>query len=186
MPPQERSITRLIRQRPTEQDYATLDREVQHAHPRSAAILLSSEVELYLEFAILTRFPRNDTKTVKLLVDRDGPLSGFYAKIHLAYAMGIIDDDTCHDLNIIRRVRNVFAHAPRPIIFATQEVSREISRIKCTADRTYEARRPLVNALAGLTDEPVRERFIESCRELGLALLRSANAASAAAVTASA
>jgi hypothetical protein len=87
-----RTISTLIRQRPTLQDFDQLDREVKYVHPRSATILLAAEVELNLELSILTKLPRNDNETTKLLVDRDGPLSSFYAKIHLAYAMGIITE----------------------------------------------------------------------------------------------
>jgi hypothetical protein len=36
--------------------------------------------------------------------------------------MGIIDDDAVHDLNVIRRIRNAFAHAPRPIDFSAIEI----------------------------------------------------------------
>src|SRR5258708_23974756 len=116
----QRSIQALIRRRPIHADFARLDREVQQVHARSAAILLAAEVELYLELALLIRLPNNDPDTIKILVGRDGPLGSFFAKIHLAFAMGLITTDQCHDLNIIRTVRNAFAHALRLIEFSTE------------------------------------------------------------------
>ena len=171
--PQKRTIQRLIRERPSPDDFARLDREVQQVHSRSAAILLASEVELYLELAILTKLPNNDADIVKILVGRDGPLGGFFAKIHLAFAMGLITADQCHDLNIIRTVRNAFAHAPRPIEFSTEEIRTEIGNLRCIKNFKLPPLPDLAVTLAGMSNDPIRRKFIAAGREIGLALLKT-------------
>jgi hypothetical protein len=50
-----------------------------------------------------------------------GPLSTFSARIDLAYAFALIDEETHHDLHVIRDVRNNFAHPPEGEDFPTFE-----------------------------------------------------------------
>lgn len=38
------------------------------------------------------------------------PLSTFSAKIQITYRLGLIDKDIAHALNLVRRIRNSFAH----------------------------------------------------------------------------
>ena len=45
------------------------------------------------------------------LFDSDRPLGIFSAKINLAYRLGLIDDGIEHALQMIRKIRNDFAHA---------------------------------------------------------------------------
>ena len=160
------TIANLIRDGKTSEDFAQIDREIADIHPRSAAILLAAGIERSLEYALIIRLPRNDNKTIKLLVERDGPLNGFSAKICLAYAMRIIDDDALHDLNIIRRVRNAFAHAARPINFSTEEITNECSGFRTVVNETENPGSKLPYIIDKLSDDPVRLRFTLTCRTL--------------------
>lgn len=101
-------------------------------------------------------------------------MSSFSPKIYLAYAMNIIDDSVLHDLNIIRRVRNAFAHAPKPISFSTNEVKHEILKLQCTAHLTISDTSIMANSLLGATHDPMRDRFIVACRDIALLILASA------------
>jgi mannitol operon repressor len=44
------------------------------------------------------------------LVNHRGPLATFDAKIRMAYTLGLVDKDEFHDLDLIREIRNEFAH----------------------------------------------------------------------------
>jgi DNA-binding MltR family transcriptional regulator len=44
------------------------------------------------------------------LFDGDAPLATFSARIRVAYRLGLIDDRLVRALNILRRIRNGFAH----------------------------------------------------------------------------
>jgi hypothetical protein len=160
-----RSINTLIREGPNRADFAQIDRQIRRIHPRAAAILLAADVEFSLEYAITLRLPRNDEDTNKLLVGRDGPLSGFYSKIHLAYAMGIVGDDDLNGLNIIRRVRNAFAHAPRPIDFSAPEIRDECSKIRLV--------KPPTNDDESIIDSnsALRQRFTDACQQLSASIV---------------
>ncbi len=63
---------------------------------------------------------RGDSQS--LFEDQGGPLSTFRNKILMAHAMGLIDDQTKDEADIIRRIRNRFSHALLPIDLNTPEV----------------------------------------------------------------
>src|SRR5947199_10581635 len=96
---QKPSIATLIRALPFDSDFTQIDKDVDLVHDRAAAILLACELELYLELILLSKLPVRDEDSTKALLERDGPLSGFYSKILLAHALGIINEDAKHDLD---------------------------------------------------------------------------------------
>ena len=53
----------------------------------------------------------------------NGPLAPLSARIRMAYALGLLDANERKDFDIIREIRNVFAHAPMHIEFTTKEVA---------------------------------------------------------------
>jgi hypothetical protein len=59
---------------------------------------------------LLTAFFLPSTENQDELLDGDSPLSSFHAKINIAYRLGIIDKKFTRALNILRKIRNSFAH----------------------------------------------------------------------------
>jgi hypothetical protein len=49
--------------------------------------------------------------------DYDGPMGTFASRIAVAYALGIFGPQTRHDLDLIRHLRNQFAHCRNPLSF---------------------------------------------------------------------
>ena len=80
-------------------------------HSIVTAILGCVIVEHDLDVLLRRRFKRNDDETWKSLQDEKGPLQTFYSKIVLGYAFKIYDEKVVKDLNIIRTIRNAFAHS---------------------------------------------------------------------------
>jgi hypothetical protein len=76
---------------------------------RSAVIVGATKIDVTLEKLLkLVLFPsaggRDD------LFDNESPLSTFSAKISIAYRLGLIDHDLEHAIQLIRKIRNNFAH----------------------------------------------------------------------------
>jgi hypothetical protein len=88
---------------------------------RSVAILLGTTVENALQSSI-ERAIRIDERGQKDLFTYDGPLGTFTAKIKMANALRIFGDETRDNLDLIRNIRNTFAHAKVPINFDTRQV----------------------------------------------------------------
>jgi len=83
-----------------------------------------------LEQVILARLMIVEKRRIVPLFERDGVLSTFYGNIHLAFALKLIRETVRDDLDVIRRVRNAFAHSILPLTFDTEEVSLEVKRLQ--------------------------------------------------------
>lgn len=75
---------------------------------RAAAILAGSYLEVLLESLLKSTFVNDPV--VEELFKGSGPLATFSSRISFSYALGLIDGEVYRDLNIIRRIRNHFAH----------------------------------------------------------------------------
>ncbi len=113
-------------------DFALMAEEIREASDRTAAIVMGAFVERELEQWIVKVLPRRDEETIEKLYERDGALGSFYAKIYLGYALGVYDETTRDNLDIVRRIRNAFAHTPQQIGFETDAVKNEIEKLKPT------------------------------------------------------
>jgi DNA-binding MltR family transcriptional regulator len=130
--------------------------EVHHTSDRTAAIVLASWVERFLEQVIIDTLPKHDDETVGKLLRPEGALNSFFAKIHLGFALGLYDGTTVDNLEAIRKIRNAFAHTAIAIHFETEEIIEEIRKLHVTT-------RP--------TPEPLMQ-FSEYRRKFELACLR--------------
>lgn len=75
---------------------------------RAIAIIGGTFTEMALEHILKAFFP--DNKDVDKLFEYNQPLGNFSNKINMAYCLGLIDKIIKRDLDLIRRIRNKFAH----------------------------------------------------------------------------
>jgi DNA-binding MltR family transcriptional regulator len=59
------------------------------------------------------------------------PLSSFSAKIRMGFALKLYGELTFHDLELLRKLRNLFAHGRLAIDFNTPEVKQAINQFHC-------------------------------------------------------
>jgi DNA-binding MltR family transcriptional regulator len=120
---------------------------------RAIVIIVATVLEQALEVALMTRFVELDHDAERaVFVNESAPLNSLAAKITMAFALGIIGRKSRSDLNIIRELRNTFAHSRLTVSFDTPEIAATCGFI------TLPERWP---NLVGDTDH-VRERFIQS------------------------
>jgi DNA-binding MltR family transcriptional regulator len=92
-------------------------------HDRSLILVLSGAVEQTLEMAISTHFVVNEAASARMFDDSaNGPLATFAAKIRIGYALGIYSKTLRDELNMIRHIRNLVAHAKEPLDFSSPEI----------------------------------------------------------------
>ena len=105
-------------------DLPRLEDEVYGINERASTIIFGSIVENSLTM-LLTNILRQEMKRDqrKRLFDERGPLGTFSAKIILAYAIKLIGPATFNDLDIIRTIRNEFAHSRKQFGFDTPELA---------------------------------------------------------------
>jgi DNA-binding MltR family transcriptional regulator len=87
------------------------------------AILVAAKLEESLEEALLTKMQPINHEIRKRLFEGYGPLSGFAAKIDLAYALKIFSKKVYDTLRTIKKVRDIFAHRSELCNFETPEIA---------------------------------------------------------------
>lgn len=94
---------------------------------RGAAILAGSFLEHYL--GVYLRSLTTDKRAAEKLFDGMGPLATFSQRITAGFAFGFINKSQHADLELIRRVRNYFAHDPAHCSFASEEVQGRVMKL---------------------------------------------------------
>ena len=106
--------------------------EFQSETDRAAAVLAAAYADELLKSLIEATFVDN-SRYVKDLTRRGGPISSFSARISLAYAIALISKNDAADLHRLREIRNDFAHRLHGITFASQTVSDRSREFRCVA-----------------------------------------------------
>lgn len=76
---------------------------------RAAVILGAAKLDLLL-FQILQRVLRPCTSSKDELLEGDAPLGTFSSRAMMCHRLGLINDELYSAINIVRRIRNSFAH----------------------------------------------------------------------------
>src|ERR1700759_1490847 len=114
-----------------------------------------------LSVAIAAKFVRMGSEWKQRVFDNAvSPLSTFGAKITIGYAMGLYGPLARADLDIIRWVRNQFAHRADPVSFNDHNISEKCLLLKYS-------RLPSEGILGAiLAEAPPRQHYIHSSLRL--------------------
>lgn len=108
----------------TADDLPRLEDELYGSNDRAAAVMLASFTEVALQTFLKGHIrPTYSAENMRLLFEFSGVLGTFGAKITIAYAFNWIGPETRHDLDLIRLMRNEFAHARRSFGFTDAPVA---------------------------------------------------------------
>jgi DNA-binding MltR family transcriptional regulator len=129
--------------------------ELMKSNDLRIAIVGASMVDLYLNF-LLTTIMVGNLKVCKGLLDseQNGPLSSFAAKAKVAYALGLIDEQTKKDLDYIRKIRNEFAHSFKAISFQNSPI-----REYCNELSTAKRKKNEVQRLTSIYNQAIEENI---------------------------
>jgi DNA-binding MltR family transcriptional regulator len=126
IPAATKDLVAFTRDDPTVNDRQALElleKELFHTSDRVTAVMLGSHVETALEKLLASRMRHNlNSAERSKLFGFEGALGTFSAKIIIAYAMKVVGPITYSDLNLIKLLRNEFAHSRIPFNFDTPEV----------------------------------------------------------------
>lgn len=89
--------------------------DIQETNDLGTALIAMAFLDNIL-MSLLKGYFINNTKKVNQLL-KDGPLETFYSRIMICYCLGLINEEQRYDLDIIRRIRNKFAHTFETITF---------------------------------------------------------------------
>ena len=139
------------------------------ASDRTCAIMAAVLVEQALQQAFETHLEESsilDTSTGKqeLFFAQGAPLGTFKNRILMGWAMGFYDEATAKDLELIRDIRNQFAHSLLALDFANEHIIKTCSQI-----RDYEFEFPDRDDVA-----PARLVYEKACWHITMDLSRLA------------
>lgn len=117
------TLKSLLRRHMEGDDIMPIFKQMSRGSDRSAALLGCTLVEMSL-YELIRKHMRQNLSPAQEgeLFGTVGPVSSFYARTRIAYAFEIIGPATTDQLDRIREIRNVFAHAPTVVSFKTPEV----------------------------------------------------------------
>ena len=118
---------------------------------RACALMAAAYIDNQLGQLLCAYFIDAPT-LVKPLLGAMGPLSTLSSRISLAYLLGLIGPNARHDLDLIRKIRNDFAHKSKPMTFESPGVIDRCRELKTTRyHKDYVARGHYVSAVLWIT-----------------------------------
>jgi hypothetical protein len=158
----------------TEEDNAAVEQEAYvRGNDRATVVMFGSYVERSLSGVLLHAMRQDlNADARKRLLEYEGSLGSFSAKIITAYAFKLIGPTCLHDLDLVRLLRNGFAHSRMHFNFTTPQV-REICRHLLLIERP-DSFLPL-SSMGAISDDDLKEaadksqprtRFVATCHEL--------------------
>jgi len=127
------ALTRIAAAELAADDFGEYYREIAEiANPRGAAILLAAHLEEALELALSRRLQISPSSRGNV-AGYDRAMETLDGKIRMAHGIKLISDETRSNLDIVRRIRNAFAHAIKPLTFETKEIAEACQLLKIPA-----------------------------------------------------
>lgn len=124
----------FTRELPSQEDQGRFREAMNAESDLVTAIIQAIEIDFIIEQRIIFKLARQDEETIELLSKDNGALATFFSKIVLGYALGLYDKEVMDYVNIIRRIRNAFAHSRKDISFATPQIMAELASVKIPQD----------------------------------------------------
>ena len=141
--------------------------EIDKSPDRSAAIVAAAFVDDYLARALKRRM-HQDEKAINEMFGSSGPLGSFSSKIRLALLTGLCSNAACKDLDIVRAIRNEFAHSVLTMDFQSQRVKDLSANLSFTQNVkmtiTPEGKPSAKMEMFSETPKTPRERYLRACQ----------------------
>jgi DNA-binding MltR family transcriptional regulator len=129
--------------------------EFHNKSDRATAILGAAFLEAHLGQLITSFFVKGSDKDFSLL-DAEGPLGTFLARVRAAYCMGLISKNEYHDMDLIIQIRHVFANQVYDVAFSDSGIREKCMLLRIPRDvllpgESHTSRQLFVFATAILT-----------------------------------
>jgi hypothetical protein len=86
----------------------------------------------------IEEFLKGNAEARKAMFSENGPFATFSARINAAFCGGWIDSDVYHDIQVIRQLRNVFAHCSNPVSLDEEETRNLIQSLRVPHRHFYD------------------------------------------------
>lgn len=156
------SLQSLSREFPPQEEIFVLLSSISEMDSRAAVLIITSILDHMMESAISLFFvDLSEKKFTSVFRSGRAPFSDLSSKIIISNALGILDDDAVVQLQMIRRIRNAFAHTVRMIDFDSPVIADECNKL----DPSKVSRKPF-DAVSP------KEKFIGTATLIGMVIAR--------------
>lgn len=160
-------LSRLSREHPTtEEANAVIDSMLVSA-PIATAILGAGLVEHDLDRLLRDKIKVSDEMWNEL-TSESGPLRSLSSKILMGHALKIYDEKLRQVLDVMRTIRNVFAHAKKLINFAHPDIVSELRAVGAHPSRRFGSFKKLADA----DEEEAKHAYVALCIGLSTTLMK--------------
>jgi len=111
------------------QDFARFTAELQRETDRGLALVGAALLDEKLAETLRLFFCEGKAAEA-LLKEGDAPLGTFSARIELCFALGLIDEFEYQEINLLRKVRNEFAHSKHGTTFQSEKIKSLCANLK--------------------------------------------------------
>jgi hypothetical protein len=117
------TLSKLRRGMPGKEYSKAFAREIVRASDRAAAILAGNYLDQCLRTAMIQKILAGQDESLMEQLFRDfGVLYSLDDKIVFTYAIRIYKEKTRNNLDLVKNIRNTFAHSSYPLTFTTPEI----------------------------------------------------------------
>jgi hypothetical protein len=124
------SLKEYTKQPMSAEEFKDFLAELSGSGHRAAALVAGAMLETDLTKVLKAQFAHLTESEINDLFGSSGPLYSFSNKIKFAYALRLISSQFRDDLDVLREIRNAFAHSQRPLNFEIQEIGAMCRRLK--------------------------------------------------------
>lgn len=137
---------------------------------RGCALMAAAYLDVALEKLIKANLVNNERVTKEVFA-HNGSLGSFSSRINFAYLLGLISNTTRGNLNILRKIRNDFAHIASSISFKTPAISSRCNELRGLGlSKILEPRskftRCMMNTLASISTSLSKASHIEEQQDV--------------------
>jgi len=100
--------------------------ELEKESDRGCALVAAAYLENQITELLEDFFIKQSKKDSDSLFDFNGPVGTFSSKIKMCLALGLIPKEISNGLDIVRKIRNEFAHLHEPLNFNTESMSQRV------------------------------------------------------------
>lgn len=119
--------------------------ELNKESDRGCALVAAAYLENEINELLSSFFVKQGVRARAALFDFNGPVGTFSSKIKMSTALGLIPEEIHNSLDLIRKMRNEFAHLHEPLDFDSPKIRQQVISLL-----------PSLNA----SQESIRENFI--------------------------
>jgi len=145
-------------ERVVDRDHDSFKLALENESERGCVLVATAFLDHILEEVLCTHFS-NKSAGDKLVTGFNGPLSTFSSRITAAFALGLLSESEQKQLDVVRRIRNDFAHTFANVRFSDPPLPPRVQTL------------PAHQVAMSSAEDPTRQRF-ESAVEVLLSNLR--------------